>query len=165
MTRPPRRRDPGAALRLPSAIGTDLPGAVPPDLGPIRRVADVWVTVVGEALARFAQPARLTGDRTLVVHAADASWVHAITLEQRTILKRLGEVLGDGAPAGLKVEIGPVDTSPDASPMGSAPPPDAAALAAAEARVRDVEDPRLRDALRTAFARAMTRTAPPSDEA
>lgn len=148
-----RGRDPRDALRLPAAIGGDLPGAVPPDLGPVRRVADVWRDAVGEALARVARPARMAAERTLIVHAADASWVHAITLERRTILKRLTAALGEeAAPRDLRVEIGPVDTPPD-EPAEPPPPLDPVALEAARARVADTPDPRLREALARALAR------------
>lgn len=147
-----RRRDPRDALRLPTAISGDLPHAVPPDLGPARRVADVWVEAVGESLARVARPARMAAESTLIVHAADASWVHAITLERRTILKRLTTALGDDAPRDLRVEIGPVD-APLEVPAESPPALDPAALEAARARVADTPDPRLREALAHALAR------------
>ena len=47
-----RRRDPKAALRMPASIGSDIAGSMPGDLGPVRRIADVWSEVVGEGLAR-----------------------------------------------------------------------------------------------------------------
>ncbi len=147
-----RRRDARDALRLPAAIGSDLPHAVPPDLAAVRRVADVWVDAVGEALARVARPARIAAEATLVVHASDASWVHAITLERRTILKRLATALGDDAPRDIRVEIGPVDALPE-PPVEDPPPLDPAALAAARARVADTPEPRLREALARALAR------------
>ena len=78
-----RRRDPQAAFRLPSPIGGDIRGAVPPDLGPVRRILGVWNETVGAGLARFAQPARITREGVLIVHASDASWVHAIMHRQK----------------------------------------------------------------------------------
>ncbi len=151
-----RRRDPRAALRLPSAIGADITGSVPGNLGPVRRVAEVWPLVVGDALARVAQPARLTRDGTLVVHATDASWVHALTLERRTILRKLGELLAGDAPSDLKAEIGVVTATPleDVREPTTIRPD---AQARADELTATVEDPALRDSLNRAIAASLSR--------
>ncbi|PHX81086.1 MAG: hypothetical protein CK540_04370 [Thermoleophilia bacterium] len=151
-----RRRDPQAALRLPSPIASDIRGAVPPDLGPVRRILGVWNETVGAGLARFAQPARITREGVLIVHAADASWVHAITLEQRTILKKLKEQLAGDAPTELRVEIGLVDTRvPEAPPEPT--PIQPAAQKTADEMVAGIDDPRLKAALSRAIARSLSR--------
>ncbi len=151
-----RRRKPRAAYVLPEAISSDITGVVPASLGPIRRVASVWPAAVGAALARYATPARIAGDGTLIVHATDASWVHAITLESRTIVKRLAEHLGDDAPTSLRVELGVVYQAPEEEqPSQQTILP--AALARAEAIVVDVVDDRLRESLRRAIAASLSR--------
>jgi hypothetical protein len=155
-----RRRDPQSALRMPSSIGSDIAGSMPGDLGPVRRIADVWTAVVGEGLARVAQPARISRDGTLVVHAADASWVHALTLEERTILRKLNERLaGDGPPA-MKVEIGPISVPAavvEHPPIVIQP----AAQARADELTADTADPRLKAALNRAIATSLSRPKTP----
>jgi len=155
-----RRRDPTSALRMPASIGSDIAGSMPGDLGPVRRIADVWSEVVGEGLARVAQPARIARDGTLIVHAADASWVHALTLEQRTILRKLDErMAGDGPPA-MKVEIGPISVAPVAveyPPIEIQP----AAQARADELTKTTKDPRLKAALNQAIATSLSRPKTP----
>ena len=51
-----RRRDPKSALRMPASIGSDIAGSMPGDLGPVRRIADVWPEVVGRG--SHASPSR-----------------------------------------------------------------------------------------------------------
>jgi hypothetical protein len=156
-----RRRDPKSALRMPASIGSDIAGSMPGDLGPVRRIADVWPEVVGEGLARVAQPARIARDGTLIVHAADASWVHALTLEERTILRKLGErMAGDGPPA-MKVEIGPISVAPavvEYPPIDIQP----AAQARAKELAATTADPALRASLERAIAITLSR--PDRDE-
>lgn len=156
-----RRRRPGDALRMPQALAGDVGGTAPrgtaPDLAPLRRIAEAWPQAVGEALAAVAQPARIAGDGTLVVHARDASWTHALTLEERRILGRLRDLLGDDAPTALKVEVGVLAT-PTAEPVE--PPPEPASEAArekADALTREVADPRLRAALQRLVAQSVER--------
>ncbi len=151
-----RRRDPKAALRMPSSVGGDIAASMPGDLGPVRRVADVWPEVVGEALARVAQPARIARDGTLIVHAADASWVHALTLEQRTILRKLGERMGGDGPTAMKVEIGPISVARELvvhPPIEILP----AAQARAEELAATTTDPALRASLVRAIAITLSR--------
>lgn len=151
-----RRRDPKAALRMPASIGGDIAGSMPGDLGPVRRIADVWSEVVGQALARVAQPARIARDGTLIVHAADASWVHALTLEQRTILRKLDERLAGDGPTAMKVEIGPISVAPEPivhEPIVIQP----AAQARAEELAATTSDPVLRASLVRAIAITLSR--------
>lgn len=155
-----RRRRPGDGLRLPAAISGDIAGAAPRDMGPVRRVVEVWPDVVGEALARVAQPARVARDGTLVVHAVDASWVHAITLEARTIRRRLEERLGAAAPSDLRVEIGPISVAtPLPEPVQIEILPEARTRAAEIAA--GVEDDDLRATLERAIATSLSRPKTP----
>ncbi|MGI9186042.1 MAG: DUF721 domain-containing protein [Gaiellales bacterium] len=151
-----RRRDPQSALRMPASIGSDIAGSMPGDLGPVRRIADVWADVVGEGLARVAQPARIARDGTLIVHAADASWVHALTLEERTILRKLDERMAGDGPPGLKVEIGPISV-----PAAAVQYPPIVIQPAAQARADEltaaVTDPALRASLNRAIALSLSR--------
>lgn len=152
-----RRRDPRSAMRLPTAIGGDIARAVPARLAPVRRISAVWEQAVGAALARVAQPARVARDGTLVVHAADASWVHALTLEQRTILRRLGELLPDGAPAALRAEVGPISVG-EAVEETPETPIRPEALERAEALTEGVADAGLREVLSRAVAKSLSRS-------
>jgi hypothetical protein len=131
---------------------------VPGNLGPVRRVADVWSQAVGPALTRVSQPARLMRDGTLIIHAADASWVHALTLERRTLLRKLADLLGADAPTELRVEIGVVTPPPatvDIPPVVVQP----AAQARADVLTADVKDEALRASLNHALAVALSRDA------
>lgn len=155
-----RSRRPGDGLRLPAPIAGDVGSGAPrgrgPDLAPLRRIAEAWPAAVGDQLAGVAQPARLTADGTLVVHARDASWVHALTLEERRILARLGDLLGADAPRAVKVEVGVLAAA--AEPPPTAPdPPSPAAIARADELTREVADPRLREALRRLVAQSVER--------
>ena len=155
-----RRRDPQSALRLPSSLGAEIAGSMPGDLGQVRRIADVWTEVVGEGLARVAQPARVTRDGTLIVHAADASWVHALTLEERTILRKLDARMAGDGPTGLKVEIGPISVAPqpvEHPPIEILP----AAQARADELTETVADPALRASLNRAIALTLSRPKTP----
>jgi hypothetical protein len=155
-----RRRDPQSALRMPTSIGGDIANSMPGDLGPIRRIADVWTEVVGEGLARVAQPARLARDGTLIVHAVDASWVHALTLEQRTILRKLNDRMAGAGPPAMKVEIGPISV-----PVETVKHPPIVIQPAAQARADELTetttDPRLKAALNRAIATSLSRPKTP----
>ena len=158
----PRRRDPGSALRVPASIGSDIAGSMPGDLGPVRRIADVGSEGVGEGLARVAQPARIARDGTLIVHAADASWVHAMTLEERTILRKLDERLAGAGPPAMKVEIGPISVPQAAvehQPIVISPE----AQTRADELTEDVADPRLKASLNRAIALSLSRTTESGD--
>lgn len=93
---------------LPERIGSEIGAAAPPRIDRLRRIAEAWADVVGPTLARHAEPARLTDEGVLVIHTADASWAQAIELERRRLLAGLGERLGDGTVAELRVAIGPL---------------------------------------------------------
>ncbi len=147
-------------LRLPSAIGGDLGRLVPAVDERLAAVRAAWPEAAGEALARHAAPARIDRAGALLVHAADASWMHAIELEHRTILRRLGAVMGDAAPTGLRVAIGPV-RRPAEVPEDAPTPIDPAARERAREMVSDVADPRLRTALEQAVAKALSRPETP----
>jgi hypothetical protein len=147
-------------MRMPVSIQADLPGVAPASLGPVLRVAAVWQEAVGEALARVSQPARVARDGVLVVHAADAAWVHAITLERRTILRRLDEQLGGAGPSDLRVEVGPisvVEAVPETPPTEVLPE----ARARAEEIAAGVEGEALRAALERAIAASLSRPKTP----
>ena len=151
-----RRRAPQTSFALPQLIGGQINVAVPANLAPIRRVIEVWPQAVGERLARYVVPARLLANGTLIVHARDASWVHAVTLEQRSILAKLDEHLIGTAPSALRAEIGPVDTRSE-QPASIPTEIDPSAQIRADAMVQTVTDPRLRAALRRAIARSLSR--------
>ncbi len=160
-----RRRRPGDGLRMPQSIAEDIGGTAPrgsaPNLAPLRRIAEAWPAAVGEQLAMVAQPARLTADGTLVVHARDASWTHALTLEERRILGRLAELLGDAAPHAMKVEMGVLAAAPQV-PLEPLPqPPSEETLVRADALTQQVADPRLREALRRLVAQSVERRKTP----
>jgi predicted nucleic acid-binding Zn ribbon protein len=72
---------------------------------PLARVQSVWAEAVGEQLARVAEPsAERRG--AVVVRCEDAVWAQELDLMGPQILDRLRELIGDGAPAALRFEVG-----------------------------------------------------------
>ncbi|MGI9117631.1 MAG: hypothetical protein ACR2JV_08365, partial [Gaiellales bacterium] len=83
-----------------------------------------------------------------------------LTMEARTIVRRLGERMAGDGPAAIKVEIGPISVPPEAV---ATPPIDVSpeARRLAEERSADVDDPRLRAALSHAIAVTLSRPKTP----
>ncbi|HEY7002867.1 MAG TPA: DUF721 domain-containing protein [Gaiellaceae bacterium] len=71
-------------------------------------VVEAWPRCVGEAIAANAWPARIARDGTLHVTTSSSAWAFELTQLSGSILERLGERLGDAAPASLRFAPGPL---------------------------------------------------------
>ncbi len=141
-------RDVGRLARIP---------AVDPLVAAARRV---WPQAVGEQVAMNSLPVRRSG-AALVVHCASATWASELTLLERTARARLGELLGEPAPA-LRFEVGNIeDPSRDRlapSPSPPARPPSAQQREQARELAGDVPDAALRAAVERAILASLTRS-------
>ena len=77
----------------PDAGAGVAPGAGAPSAATLGGVFGRWDEVVGEAVARHAQPVKLDGDR-LVVEVDDPAWATQLRFLEATLLARLTEALG-----------------------------------------------------------------------
>jgi hypothetical protein len=85
--------------------------------GVMADVVAAWPAAVGETVAANAWPARLGRDGTLHVATSSSAWAFELTQLAGEVATRLGEELGERAPAGLRFAPGPL-------PEPSSPPPD-----------------------------------------
>jgi hypothetical protein len=119
----------------------------------------VWPQAVGDEVARNSLPVRRSGD-ALVVFCASATWASELTLLERTVRSRLGELLG-GDPPPLRFEVGNVEdpfrerSTPPPRPLSR--PPSQQQLAQARELAADVADPSLRATVERAIAAALAR--------
>ena len=132
--------------------------------GGMPEVLDAWPGAVGEMVAANAWPARIARDGTLHVNTSSASWAFELGQLAPTMLDRLREKLGEGAPKGLRFAVGHL---PEAGPSGvdearaPTPEPDKEALQRAADLTSEIEDPELRE--RVARAVSLGLSNPPSD--
>ena len=121
-----------------------------------------WPELVGESIARNAWPARVARDGTLHVNASSSAWAFELTQLRTTILERLQEALGAGAPKALRFAPGPLPepATPPSDALPSPPPvpsPEQQAQAAAAAAA--IEDPELRALVARAAAQSLATAA------
>ncbi len=130
--------------------------AVDPLVAAARRV---WPEAVGGEVARNSLPVRRSG-QALVVFCASATWASELTLLERTVRLRLGELLGADPPP-LRFEVGNVDDPsrdrPQAPPPRPASPPTEQQLSQAHELAAAVSDPELRATVERAIAAALAR--------
>jgi hypothetical protein len=74
--------------------------------GQIAEVARVWPSVVGDAIAKNAWPARIGRDGTLHVAASSSAWAFELTQLEATLLNRLRRELGRSSPKRLRFTPG-----------------------------------------------------------
>lgn len=112
-----------------------------------------WQAVVGDAVARHAQPVRVSGE-TLVVACSSASWSSELTLLAPNVGARLAAELG--RELGLRFEVGELPVTVDPPPP-PAPRRPVAADAAEQARrmTAGVASDELRASLERAIARTL----------
>ena len=72
-------------------------------LTPLTAVQGVWAEVVGEQLARVAEPVAQRGD-TVVIECEGAVWAQELDLMQGEVMERLRARLGERAPAHLRFD-------------------------------------------------------------
>ena len=94
--------------REPVAVGALLPRVLH-DLGlgaPARvlRIAEHWAEAVGPEVARRSRPLALRGEE-LEVGVESSVWCQQLQLQVPWILERLRAVLGDDAPARLRLRL------------------------------------------------------------
>ena len=94
-----RRRSPRPAA---GAFQAALQKAAPKT--PLATVQAAWAAAVGEQLAAVATPVSERGG-TLTIECADAVWAQELDLMQETLLERLREQVGDGAPRALRFRV------------------------------------------------------------
>ena len=90
--------------------------------GPAAGMAElvgVWPECVGPAIARHAWPARLARDGTLHVATTTSAWAFELMHLAATVLERLRERLGDGAPAAIRFAVGHVPEPPRAEEVAA----------------------------------------------
>lgn len=119
----------------------------------------VWPQAVGGEVARNSLPVRRSGE-ALVVFCASATWASELTLLERTVRLRLGELLGREPPP-LRFEVGNVEDPsrdrPPAPPPRPVSPPTEQQLAQARELAAGVADPELRATVERAIAAALAR--------
>jgi hypothetical protein len=146
--------------RLRGQVEREL-GRVDPGGAEMAAIVRVWPTVVGEATARHAWPARLARDGTLHVNATDSIWAFQLGTLAGSILERLREHAGPAAPAALRFVPGPIP-EPAAEPAEARllPPPAIAAADAARGAelAAGIQDAELRESVARAAAASLARS-------
>jgi predicted nucleic acid-binding Zn ribbon protein len=77
--------------------------------GPAEGMTEIvraWPAAMGEQIARNAWPARLARDGKLHVATASSAWAFELAQLEPKLLERLGEVLGEATPTGLRFAPG-----------------------------------------------------------
>jgi hypothetical protein len=109
-----------------------------------------WPAAVGEAIARFAWPARIARDGTLHVHTADSVWAFELGHRAAEMAERLGVPKLRFAPGPLP------EPEPEERPTGALEAtPEEAELAAALAS--GIEDEKLRESVQKAVRMSLAR--------
>ena len=111
-----------------------------------------WQAVVGDAVARHAQPVRVSGE-TLVVACSSASWSSELTLLAPNVCARLAAELG--RELGLRFEVGELPVTADPPPPAPRPPVAADAAEQARRMTAGVASDELRASLERAIARTL----------
>lgn len=124
--------------------------------GPAAGMAEIvsaWPPAVGNAIARFAWPARLARDGTLHVHAADAVWAFELSQRAPEIAERLGVAKVRFAPGPLPTALEEEPAKPSARP----PEPSAEDRELAATLVAGIGDDELRGLVARAVAASLAR--------
>jgi predicted nucleic acid-binding Zn ribbon protein len=131
--------------------------------GPAEGMTEIvraWPAVMGAQIARNAWPARLARDGKLHVATASSAWAFELAQLEPKLLERLGEVLGDATPAGLRFAPGKlpelsVEEDTGASKRSREPTAEERELAAA--MTSGIEDESLRKIVAKAAAASLAR--------
>lgn len=114
----------------------------------------VWPEVVGDAVARHAEPVSLKQGR-LVVHVTDSVWLHQLSMLRRRLLEALRTRLGSPVHE-IALRIGEVAPRPVAPLPSTVPSPSripASRLAEIDMMLSPVGDEELRGAFRRLLLR------------
>jgi hypothetical protein len=127
--------------------------------GSIASVVEAWAAAVGDDVSRHAWPARMTRDRTLVVHTSSAAWAFELTHLAPVVLEQLHAALGGEAPVALRFVPGALPehgVAADRAPAGGRPPAAVAPSAVSESEAArltaGIEDQELRSRVARAAA-------------
>ena len=123
----------------------------------------VWPAVVGQQIARHAQPHAISHGR-LIVHVTDPVWLHHLSMMRPRVIAALNEKLRTSTVRELILRVGEV-AEPFVTALGSPgptqePPPDPAHAARVEAMLTPLGDAPFCEALRSLLLRAYR----PADE-
>jgi hypothetical protein len=126
--------------------------------GAMADIVAAWPAAVGESIARNAWPARAARDGTLHVATSSSAWALELTQLAPTILTRLGNAVGAGAPTAVRFAVGPVP-EPGAAPVTtssrSVPEPSRADRERAARIAAGIDDPELRELVARAAAASL----------
>jgi hypothetical protein len=111
-----------------------------------------WPAAVGEQIARFAWPARIGGDGTVHVHAADSVWAFELGRRSREIAGRLGVEK-------LRFAPGPLPSPEPEEPPHERVRPSLVDEARAAAIAGAITDENLRETVQKAVALSLARGA------
>ena len=103
-------------------------------------IARAWPRVVGRGLAEHARPMRLEGGR-LLIHATDSATLHRLSLMRRDIVRNLNDAAGSAAVKEVRLRIGPLSESAQASAGRGAP------RRRRDIPMTDPDDPAIRQAM------------------
>jgi hypothetical protein len=143
--------------RLPQPLGDEVRrelGRFGPE-GGLGEIVAAWPEAVGSAIAANAWPARVARDGTLHVAAASSAWAFELTQLSSSVLARLREYLGENCPGAVRFAVGPLPergSESETDEKRTMPKVSAAHAAAAEEIAREIDDPRLREAVARAVA-------------
>lgn len=146
----------------PERIGGDIQRELA-RFGPAEGMTEIvraWPAVMGEQIARNAWPARLARDGKLHVATASSAWAFELAQLEPKLLERLGEVLGDATPAGLRFAPGKLpelSAEDDAGESKASREPTAEEHELAAALASGIEDESLRKIVAKAAAASLTR--------
>lgn len=104
MARPRKRR-----RSKPTPIG-GVVGKVLDDLGldaaaSVFRIGELWEEAVGPEIASHCRPVSIRGD-VLEAEVDSSVWCQQLQMDRPRLLQALREVLGDDAPADLRLRVG-----------------------------------------------------------
>ena len=123
-------------------------------------IVRAWPAVVGEQIALNAWPARLARDGKLYVATSSSAWAFELAQLEPKLLERLGEELGDVAPAGLRFAPGKLPERADTSTQTGSKrgrDPTGEELRLAEELAGEIEDESLRKVVAKAAAASLAR--------
>ena len=144
--------------RLDGSLRRALSSAGVPDAGVLAEVTCAWPEAVGPGIARAAWPQRIARDGTLHVTTESAVWAFELGRMESQLLAKLRSLVGDATPPALRFAAGPLP-APGPEPTGAPTPlePTREEEETAAALSAEIDDPELREAVRSASAASLAR--------
>jgi predicted nucleic acid-binding Zn ribbon protein len=115
----------------------------------------IWDGIVGETIARNAQPEKIRHG-TLFIKVASSTWMQQLQFMKEMIAERLNQKLGREVVKNIFFVVGKVDWTPREAPKKKRPAsaPSPAEPTADEVELQSIKDPELRRALKRLLAAA-----------